>query len=399
MATILSIAGKQWLAGMTWRSYENIPDKRDLLDDAGQLDYPKTEQIKHSWAAVRIGEEATQAGFCVPIDGMKRPIKTFSLAAMLADSHELPWLGIFKIREGLWWYIAVRDGHAVLPDGDVIGSLDDINKARDQHAGFGDWKYIEGDIDKLAELIQGIKEKPTPVKSLVVSNLPLMPIAATAIVIAGLAGGYLWWDAHQKEVIAQAARAKALAMIQLQGQQLKEQLPANTPLISKPTPDAWLSACEQMIYQLSLAHHGWEISQVGCDLTVANVHWARKNGATVADRPDGNVYADGEWVHQSIPLVLSSDKSDDDAIDLATATLALRAWAQAISAPLQINQAAATNTQQDFNLPLSMPQATVSIDIPISPFGLTLNAIPGLRLTSLNSTASGWNLKGVIYGR
>lgn len=124
----------------------------------------------------------------------------------------------------------------------------------------------------------------------------------------------------------------------------------------------------------------------------------RKSGATVADRPEGDVSADGEAVHQSIPLILSSNKSDDDAIDLTTAILALRAWTQAISGPLQINQSAAINAQQDPNLPPSMPHATVSMDIPISPFGLVL-AIPGLRLTNLHSTAAGWNLKGVIYGR
>ncbi|MCC7005946.1 MAG: type 4b pilus protein PilO2 [Ottowia sp.] len=390
MAAILPIAGKQWLAGMTWRSYDNIPDKQDLLSDAEQLD--------HSWAAVRIDEEAIQAGFCAPIDGMKRPTKVFSLAAMLADSREQPWLGIFKIREGLWWYIAVRDGHAVLPDGDVIGGEEEIRKARDNHAGYGDWKYFEGDIDALTNLIKSIAEKPTPVKSLVASNLPLLPITVAAMVVVGLAGGYMWWDTHQQEAIAQAARAKALAMVQLQGQQLQNQPPTNTPLISKPTPDIWLSACEQVIGQLPLAHHGWEITQVGCDLTAVNVHWVRKNGATVANRPEGDVSADGEAIHQSISLTLSSNKSDDDAIDLATATLALRAWTQAISAPLQINQAAAINAQQDPNLPPSMPHATVSMDISISPFELAI-AIPGLRLTNLNSTAAGWNLKGVIYGR
>lgn len=206
MSAILSIVGKQWLAGMTWRSYENIPDKQDLRNDA--------EQLGHSWATVRIGEEAIQAGFCAPIDGMKRPKKLFSLAAMLADSREQPWLGIFKIREGLWWYIAVRDGHAVLPDGDVIGGEEEIRKARDNHAGYGDWKYFEGDIDALTTLIKGIEGKPTPVKSLVTSNWPRMPTVA-AVTIVSLAGGYLWWDAHQQETIAQAARAKALAMAQL----------------------------------------------------------------------------------------------------------------------------------------------------------------------------------------
>ena len=390
MASILTIAGKQWLAGMTWRSYENIPDKQDLLNDAEQLD--------HSWAAVRIGEEAIQAGFCEPMAGMKRPVKLFSLAAMLADSREQPWLGIFKIREGLWWYIAVRDGHAVLPDGDIIGGQEEINIARDQHAGFGDWKYIDGDIDTLASIIKNIEEKPTPVKSLVVSNLPLMPIVAGAVAVISLAGGYLWWNAHQKAVLAEAARAQALAMITLQQQQAKNQPPANTPLISKPTPDVWLRACQQIISPLPLAHRGWEIAKVGCDLTIANVHWIRKSGATVADRPEGHVSADGEAVHQTIPLVFSKNSSDDDAVDLETATLALRAWTQAISVPLQINQAG-TPIQQDSNQPPPMPHVTISMDIPISPFGLIFNTIPGLRLTNLTSTATSWNVTGVIYGR
>lgn len=63
-----------------------------------------------------------------PVSGLAEQI--YSLAALLADSHKVPWAGAFDLGDGLWWYIAVRDNYGLMPDGDVVGTFEDIQQAR-----------------------------------------------------------------------------------------------------------------------------------------------------------------------------------------------------------------------------------------------------------------------------
>lgn len=41
----------------------------------------------------------------------------------------------------------------------------------------------------------------------------------------------------------------------------------------------------------------------------------------------------------------------------------------------------------------------VSFTLPISPFDIDFNQVPGLRLDSLKWTESGWMLEGKLYGK
>lgn len=396
MARIVTINGRQWLAGMSWCSFEDSPGKDELREDARRL---------HSdWYAVRIAESVIQAGFCEPIEGLKRPSKLYSLAAMLADSREQPWLGIFKIEEGLWWYVAVRDHHAILPDGDVIGGESEVNAARNRHSGYTDWKYVEGDIDLLAEFMSEIDEKPTPVKSLTTANVSAVPIiASAAILLALVGGGYTWW--HQKQINEERERAAAMA-------KMREQLAANkapivaapSPLLTTAAPNAWRDACAQIILKLPISRYGWALGDVICNQTSVTANWLRLDGATVAQRPDGDLSADGDKIVQTIQFVGLEQKGADNATDLQNAQLAMRAWAQAVNIRLTMSQnvppkalpGAADNAAP---APLAQtPQSIVKFDSPISPFSLDYRSIPGLRLTSIKSSASGWSVEGVLYG-
>lgn len=399
MVRTVQIGKRRWLVGMTWSSFEDTPNRAELKEDALRLGA--------SWVCVRIGESAIQAGFCEPIGNAKHPSKIYSLAAMLADSREQPWLGIFKIEEGVWWYIAVRDGHAILPDGDVIGGEAEIHAARDRHSGYTDWKYIEGDIGLLEEFIKDIDAKPTPVRSLSGGNLPGIPLMVSAVVLlSALGGGYWWW--HQKQQAEEQARIVAMAKMRAQmiaGQQV---VVAPSPLLTTPEPNDWLAACGNAVLALPLSQKGWALDQVSCDLTSASIRWVRKDGATVANKPEGNLSPEGDKVDQVIPLSGLNAQGSNNAVDLPSAKLALRAWAQAANFTLAMNEAApapalpgATSglAQGNAGVPAPAPQASIKLDITVAPFGMNMSSIPGFRLTSLESTNTGWSLKGVLYGR
>lgn len=389
MARIIQIGNRRWVVGMSWSSFEDKPSKSELAEDA--------ERFGASWACVRIGEAAIQAGFCAPIE--KKATKIYSLAAMLADSRQQPWLGIFRIEEGLWWYIAVRDGHAILPDGDIIGDEEEIHAVRERHAGFSDWKYIEGDTSTLLELIKDAGAKPTPVRSLYESNFQPVYLVSALVLISLLCGGYFWWHKIQQDRTRQAMERmrKQLAMA------AQPKAPAPSPLLTTPTPNNWLTSCGKTIWALSLSQGGWTLDHVSCSTSAVLVHWIRKDGATVAVKPYGHLSPQGDAVDQEIALEGLDRTGSDNSIKLLDAKLALQRWAQQAGFPLTMTDQTPPQplpgAKPDPNLPPPPPQAKITLDISISPFGLDLSSIPGLRLTALALTATGWRLEGVLYGR
>lgn len=392
MARIVQIGKRRWIAGLRWSSFEDKPTREELKEEA--------ERFEATWSCLRIGDDAIQAGFCAPVEGAKQPIKLFSLAAMLADSREQPWLGIFKIEEGVWWYVAVRDRHAILPDGDVIGGEAEIHAARERHAGYADWKYIEGDINLLAEFISEIDAKPTAVRSFSGPALPALPVVMSGVILVSLLGGGAWW--YQKQQQEEQERLAAMERMRAQLAASQPPVPVASPLLTTPEPNVWLAACGNVVSAQPLSKSGWVVSGVACDASAALVIWSRTEGATVARMPEGNLSAVGDRVDQVIPLAGLKAAGKDDAANLATAKLTLRAWAQAAGFALTLSDPPAPQTlpgADPSQIPKPVPQSVVSIDIPVSPFGFDMNEIPGLRLTGLRTTETGWKMEGTLYGR
>lgn len=398
MARIIEIAGKKWLVGLSWASYENHPNKVELREDA--------DRLESDWVAVRDNQQIVQAGFCPAIEGMKRPVKLASLGAYLADSHEQPWLGTFKIADNLWWYLAVRDGHAILPNGDIIGDEQEVVAARENHSGFMDWNYIEGGLDDLERFLTDIDAKPTMAKSLSSGAISGASLSVITITIAALiGGGYYYWQEKQLQ--------EAQAILQAQ-QAMKAQLeagkplpPAPSPLISTPLPNEWLNACKQIIYKQPLSLYGWELDKVMCDPVSTHIYWLRKTGATVAERPDGILSAEGDSIDQTIDLQNIHNSEVDDSIDLEEAKLALRAWAQSAEFTLSINNTSpvvlpGAEPLKDTNgnlLPAPRPQTSFTLDLSVSPLNLDFSSVPGLRLSKINTSGSTWHVEGTLYGK
>jgi hypothetical protein len=383
MAKIIKLGKRKYVAGMRWGSFEKHPSKAELREDASRLGL----DLETAWGCVRVGEASIQAGFCESIS-RKRPSGLYSLAASIVDSKRQPWLGVFRVGEGMWWYIAVRDGHAILPDGDVIGGEEEIQEARARHSGYTDWEYVDGDVKELLEIIETADVRPAPVRPLK-SSIPVAQIAVCLVLICAGIGGFFTWK-HHKE----ALEMRALALARAKQQQAP---PPPSPLLTIPLPDVWLSACGKVITGLPLSLYGWSLDTVTCQPTAVNVHWVRSPGAIVAHRPEGGVSPNGEAIDQSLPLTL--DKTGpEDAINLPEASLILRSWAQAAGFALMItNQPAPLPGSQPADVPPPPPQSQIIVEMPVSPFGMDIK-IPGLRLNRLMSTATGWRIEGVLYG-
>ena len=391
-ARILTIGKRRWVAGMLWRSFEEKPSRSDLRQEG--------EDLHADWATLRVGEDAIQAGFCPALDGVKHPKRRFSLAASVADAQRQPWLGIYRIEEDLWWYIAVRDGQAILPDGDVIGGEAEIYAARERHSGFGDWTYVEGSLDDLSALIENVK--PSPVFALHGAPDWMLPATGLAVIAGAAMGAGLWWHDHQlaEQRAHQLAIAKLRAVL---GQEQAAKAPPS-PLLTTPPPDAWLAACGNAIETVPVSQDGWTVGEVSCAGNAASIVWQRMPGATAAVHPAGALDADGDKVFQSIPLDMQGAVGTNNSRSLEQEKSALFALLQGmgVKATVQAQQPTGTlpggKAAGKSGMP-SIPQAQVRFTLPVAPFGMPWDAVPGFRISRVAMGKDGWNIEGVLIGR
>lgn len=386
---IVQIGKTKWLAGLDWRSFEDTPTKTEIRYDADQMEV--------EWYAVRDGNEVIQCGFGnSPSPEIVRPNSIYSLAAMLADSEQQPWLGIFKIEEGLWWYVAVRDGHAILPDGDLIGDETAIREAQERHSGYGDWNYIEGELSDLAARIASIKAKKTPVKTLKSGGLPSAKSMAIGAVVVGLLGGYGWWH-HHTETTRSAMIAQQLALKKMRDAISKRPPVIPSPLLSTPDATMWLAACRDAVEPVPLSVHGWLLEDVSCSAATATLHWKRGPGATIAMTPQGQI-RDEDTVEENVPLRIVP--GSDRALPLEEAKRRFIASLQKTGIPVQLTQAAAPVLLpgQEAVAVAPTPKLDFTFSTTLPPFDLDVS-VPGLRLNRIQSAGNVWQVGGTLYGK
>lgn len=391
---MIQINGKQWLAGMYWQNFEHKPSKSEITESADVLSEAWGEAVNSM--VVRVDDESIQVGLAADYGQVKG--KVYSLAAAIADMRGQPWLGTYQIDEDTWWYIAVRDNQSILPDGDVVGSLDDVLRARENHSGYDDWNYIDGTLADLEEMLE--KSKPSAVTKLL--SMPAWVPHAVVIgflVLAGVIGTALWIN-HDARLKAQAeALAKARLMSSLSHQQPKD-LPS--PLLHMPLSSAMTAKCADVLSSVPLSLHGWHLDGLSCTPMSANILWKRSPGATVANRPDGALDNSGDSVTESIAFNLGST-GPDNAISLEDEKSLLFAALQPMGVRVQITTAkppvVLPGETANKQAPRPKPSATFSVVLPVSPMTLNWDSIPGLRLKVIRATNNGWEVEGVMYGK
>ena len=417
MSRIIQIGDTLYLAGMRWVSYTDKPDKADMISDA--------ERYNANWYALRTGT-ALQCGFCDDL-APKIPKKLESLAARLAEAKIQPWLGVFEIsaEDNLYWYIAVRDQHSILPGGDVIGSKEEIAEAQSVHQSYADWKYVEGDIELLQSLLQNQSATPTWVKSIKVSTSDnrtrWIAGGLTVSLLAALVGGYFWYDAFTQQENARLINQKREALKQQNRTAQEDELNlALKPLLTLPFPSDFLAACRNVLYASRLSDRGWIMERFLCSPETATIHRKRGNGASVGRLPDGAVLQDdGEALTQSTQAKpILPRKTLPSLIAFNEASLALRDWAQranlslTLTPPIGFMPKSADLSATTASLPgvsallgtdkksealLPYVQSTFAVVLKFPPFDLQF-AVPGLFITSLKTTADGYVLEGTLYG-
>lgn len=402
MAQLVSLPGEKraYVVGLAWRHEDAVPKQKAMRALAAE---------KGRWGVVATTSAGgVQAGFCEPPEGAETSSKVRALAAVVADAHPQPWNGIFDIGHGRFWYIAVRDGQQVIPDGDQVGSREQMEAARDQHRAYGAWDEHDGTLSELSEIAQGTPRQPAmrhygPAS---VSTRRLASVVGAAVlVVAG--SGFAWrWHLQQVEAerLAELARARA-------GQVAA---PVVFPWATQPMPSDALDACQREWNAQTLADRGWVLATWRCALDAQGVTvdstWARDGG--LADAAPGTVDQTGDKATHSATWPLTWPRLSRQALTAEPARLAALTFAQ-VNGLTQGNGAflelvavppPAAPPGSNSAPPPAPPwaQATATIDKLEAPPWMRLDSgalddVIGLRFTDMSYNGTVWKLSGAVY--
>lgn len=371
---IIKAAGREWVAGFTWRSFAHYPTKQERREDA--------QLLGADWVAFRTIPDVTQAGFCSQIH-QRATKRLYSLAAAVAMEYPQPWQGIFQISETLWWYIAVRDGQAILPDGDVIGDYDSIIAAQARHETYNDWTVQTGTLEDLSLILEFSSKANglSPIRT--VNPQPLWKILAPFIGLALVViVACILYQRYERQVHAAEQRALLIREASMHTE--------ISPLAALPMPNTWLAACENLMQSISVSDSGWSLANLTCYTTHAVVLWQRQKGTTLSQRPQGDISIGGNEIVQTLLLgpfpAGSTTLQPYQLEDTALYTLLQ---------PLDVQANIGTAV---YKTP-GTSQQNVSFTLPISPFSIDFNQVSGLRLTALQWNQGGWSIQGELYGQ
>lgn len=395
MADVLSFPGLKggFAIGLSWQHEEAQPSKGALRTRALELG----RNVR--WCAIHESAEgAIQSGFCEAISGAK-PADLKPLAAIVAGQHRQPWMGLFHLRGNLYWYVAVRQGHAVIAGGDRVGTLEEIRPIRERHRALGDWTEIEGtmrDLAAMARASKGVSVMRDALTGPLKSNS--YTIAAVAGVMALIAGGWYWFDQQQEaEREAQLMRQRAVTAAQLVNEAARQQA---APWVEVAAPLDFMRACRRAWDRLRLSETGWALAGWRCKpatstaLTIETT-WMRAGG--VADDAPGALSADGNLATETASAPAAFLPSSRAVVSSVDAQRAMWTYAQVNGLGMQLTMPPAL-LPADGKTPVD-PWLVMSADIgfgapPWLGPGEGIEAVAGLRLTEISYEAANQTWKG-----
>lgn len=404
MATVLKLDGVKgdFVVGLSWRHEDALPKAKALRDLAAE---------KGRWGVVReTSAGAFQAGFCAPVEGVRNAARLRALAAVVADHMQQPWRGVYDIGDGLFWYIAVRDGQGILPDGDCVGTMAEVEEWHERDLAYGGWSEVEGTLADLAEILRGGVRAPA-LHDLQRRTWVVPLVAAAGVAVLGGAGGMAWrWHEQQLEQQRQAALARERA-IQAALLAKRSAQARVLPWTRQPNPSQALDACKSAWSVQPLAVAGWMLSEWTCQVqglagVAVQATWQRSGG--LAANAPGILGADAQRSSStaSVParFVPSSPRALlGPAAQRAAWTLAerngLALQLQPPPAPRPPLPGARATKGAQLPDPWTAQPLVVSSGAPFwSGLGGGFDAVPGLRIAEVSWSAPGpWKVTGTLY--
>ncbi len=404
---VLTLGGKRWLIGMHWDTYGEKLPKKEIINNG--LSLGNEEDPKPTVALQVVEENLVRVGYGYHIDNLKLS-GLRSLAASIAKGIPLPILGMYRISEEYWWFIAIGADNAIMPGSDRIGTYEQAYQWMQDHAGASHEDEKLGSLANLEEIIEA-HAQPTPALMKLNPSHTLLYLTILAFLLV-LAGGYELYQHHERAMERLAHQRALLAQQAAKLSRLKNlNFTGTSPLLKMPLPNAVLAACEASTANTPMMNMGWIVGQINCEPGSVSIVWNRLDGATLAARPDGVIQGDGNSIIQNFATHVPVS-GPDNSVDIQDAVAAFRATMQAIDVqssiviqvppPTEINERAIIMGAV-IPLPSPPPNAEVNFIWPFNPSGFDWDKLPGFRILQekyIKGEDGGlsWQIKGVIYG-
>jgi len=404
MPGLIKIPGDRrvFVAGMYWRHEDRKPSRKVLLAGSRGTDF---------WVAQRrTKSRSLQSGFSRPLTGADFLVdggpkvapnkiykgKTYSLAAAVADVLQEPWLGIFDLGNGLYWYIAVRDSYEILPDGDAVGDWDAVDDLRRQHASYGEPStFRDGGLAEIAEILrQGPKVYPvTDVRK----NPAMSAILGGGTLAIAAAGGFTFWHLHQEQVQKEQLLAQERRVAIERAMAARRAANRVLPWTAQPFPSVLLQGCTDFLQSVPLSDQGWNLKSVACRVEngqlLAQETWDWAPGANALYRPQGQLLERGKTVLRTLRIgtvppsgdgrILPTNAAEDTAYGVAQA-LSLQLRLSTPMAPVRTMLPGEKQAQHSAKPQNPWNTMNVVLDGPLAQWGNpSLWDVPGLRFTQL----------------
>lgn len=394
----------RYVLGMTWRHEDTRPKARRLRELAEQ---------HGTWGLVRrTPESALQIAFCAPVEGCTaRQVR--SLADAIAEAHVAPWRGMYALGQGQYWYVAVGAGYEMLPDGDRVGTAEELRAIRQDHDALASWSEQEGTVSDLARQVAGIST--AGLRDIAPSRMPHLSkpakiaVGAAALVVLGACG--TWYYSHlvileEQQRDAMQRRAQALAAL------------AQRPVQKDPPP--WVQAisaaetfgaCRSAWSGQPLATRGWTLRGWSCTGTAAGLavqtRWGRETGDAM-DAP-GIIDQTGEFALNAEHIELTWKPRQRTLADLPPSSESKRrGWALAqrygVGLALDKKDLDGTKLPGDEADHPEWQRHRLIYTLPMAPwlgFGSAFDALDGLQVRSITAdlAADTWVVDALLYAQ
>lgn len=336
MATqVIQIGRQRFICGLFWQS---LSRRHALRAEAVEL----AARLNFDAMVLRIDRSFAGAGFASTREGAQLGLP--SLGALVSkvigtegafyDGRQQPapnWLGAFSLPDGRWAYFAVRDG-AFLPNGDRVGTSEEVFERLHSDYSLGGWNVVIGDsqlevqgfhnfyarrIEDMLPRRRGRLHLPRWLNlARVKRRFPRREIVIGAAVFAVLGAAVAGYASYRRHKIEQA-REEAFERVrtQLRLHPPKPKVPAGPPhpWASEPAPGAFVRAC--IDHFASIAPGGWELDEYVCRATNVSYSWSR-GGSNVAMliAVEPRASMDGNGDHATYVEPISLPPGGDDAI-------------------------------------------------------------------------------------
>lgn len=416
---IVQIERQRYICGLFWQS---LSRRHELAREGVEL----AKKLNFDLMVLHIDRGVAAAGYANSQEGAQSRLPSLSMLVSKSVAQQgafyggrqqpAPnWLGAFRLPDERWAYFAVRDG-AFLPNGDAVGTREEVLERLTSDYGLGGWNVVIGDheIDALGfpnfyprriedmlwrrrgrTVIPGWARLRS-VRPRMSWRSAALAAGVAAVLVASLLG-YLSYRSHMLSAARERALALARERLALEG--ARERAAQTAPWRSLPPPPQFTRNCMDAFGLF--APGGWTLQRYVCEAGTVEYLWAR-NGSTaamlLADVPQAQLDATGD--HATLVQTLARADGPDDVLEPAA-----RVDADLLSR-FQLLELALTLTPRPPPAALvpgagNWHEASLRANFgELSPPTLAgyLDE-PGVRLDKLVYQAGKWSAEGVVYAK